>query len=235
MGSGAGSRNRVGPSNTNAPSENKHLLCGPFARNRVTGGKLGWSDEATRRTGVGTVASRWTRPPEIRAILLEPEALAARVQELAEEIGRDYRGRPLHLVGVLRGAVPFLVDLARALPLHEVSLDFLGISSYGQETVTSGVVRFTKDLDDPIAGRHVLIVEDIVDTGLTLWYLREHLGRRQPASLAVASLLHKPTRRQVPVVAEYLGFAIDDHFVVGYGLDKGGRFRHLPYVGIVDP
>ena len=174
------------------------------------------------------------RPPEVRQVLLAPDALAARVRSLAEQIATDYEGRAVHLVGVLRGAVPFLVDLARSLPLAEVSFDFLGISSYGPETATSGVVRFTKDLDDPIAGRHVLIVEDIVDTGLTLWYLREHLGRRQPASLAVAVLLDKPARRRVPVAAEYVGFTIEDHFVVGYGLDCGGRFRHLPYVGIVD-
>ena len=174
------------------------------------------------------------RPSEIREILLGPEVLAERVGKLAAQIGRDYAGRPLHLVGVLRGAVPFLVDLARALPLADVSFDFLGISSYGQATATSGVVRFTKDLDEPIAGRHVLIVEDIVDTGLTLWYRREHLARRQPETLAVAALLDKPARRQVPARAEYLGFTIDDHFVVGYGLDKGGRFRQLPYIGVVD-
>jgi len=183
---------------------------------------------------VGTVGAAPAPPPwrpEGVEVLIDAACLARRVAELGARIGADYAGRPLHLVGVLRGAVPFLADLARALPLPEVTVDFLGISSYGRSTETSGVVRFTKDLDEPIAGRHVLIVEDIVDSGLTLAYLREQLQSRGPASLAAAAMLDKPARRAVQVAVEYTGFAIGDHFAVGYGLDQAGRYRHLPYVG----
>jgi hypoxanthine phosphoribosyltransferase len=169
--------------------------------------------------------------PDVEEVLVGPEELARRVAELGAEIGRDYAGRHLHLVGVLKGAVTFLADLARALPLPEVTVDYLGISSYGRSTETSGAVRITKDLDEPIAGRHVLIVEDIVDTGLTLNYLRAQLLARAPASLAVAAMLDKPERRVVPVPVEYVGFRIPDRFAVGYGLDYAGRMRHLPYVG----
>lgn len=175
-------------------------------------------------------ASEW-RHPEVPEVLVERGALQRRVAELGARISADYAGRPLHLVGVLRGAVTFMADLARALTLPEVTLDYLGISSYGRSTETSGVVRFTKDLDESIAGRHVLVVEDIVDTGLTLSYLREHLQGRGPESLAVAAMLDKPERRVVPVPVEYVGFHIPDRFAVGYGLDYAGRFRHLPYVG----
>ncbi len=178
--------------------------------------------------------ARELRPPEIREVLFSEARLAARVAELGAQIGHDYRGRSLHLIGVLRGAVPFLADLARSLPLEDVSFDLLGISSYGPQTESLGVVRLTKDLDDPVVDRHVLIVEDIVDTGLTLAYLREQVGRRGPASLAVVALLDKPSRRQRPVQVEYVGFTAPDRFLVGYGLDYAGRFRHLPYVGAVD-
>lgn len=164
-------------------------------------------------------------------VLVERVALQRRVAELGAQISSDFAGRPLHVIGVLRGAVTFMADLVRALPLPEVTLDYLGISSYGRSTETSGVVRFTKDLDEPIAGRHVLVVEDIVDTGLTLAYLREQLAGRDPASLAVAAMLDKPERRVTQVAVEYIGFQIPDRFAVGYGLDCAGRFRHLPYVG----
>ena len=180
------------------------------------------------------MAGTLPRPPEVVEILLDPEELAAGVRALGARIAADYRGRSLHLIGVLRGAVPFLADLARAIPLEDVTFDFLGISSYGRDTDTSGVVRFTKDLDDPVVDRDVLIVEDIVDTGLTLAYLREQLARRRPRSLAVVVLLDKPARRRVEVPVEYVGFTIADRFVVGYGLDRGARSHHVPYVGAVD-
>jgi len=169
--------------------------------------------------------------PDVEEVLVGTDALARRVAELGAEIGGDYAGRPLHLIGVLKGAITFMADLARALPLPDVTFDYLGISSYGRSTETSGVVRFIKDLDEPVAGRNVLLVEDIVDTGLTLAYLREQIGGRGPASLAVAVMLDKPERRKVPVPVEYCGFRIPDRFAVGYGLDFAGRYRHLPYVG----
>ena len=174
-------------------------------------------------------------PAGVEEVLLTREALALRVAQLGKQIGRDYEGRSLHLVGVLKGAVTFLADLARALPLEDVTLDYLAFSSYGRSTDTSGVVRLVKDLDEEIADRHVLIIEDIVDTGLTLAYLREQLAGRGPGSLAVAAMLDKPGRRRVDVPVEYLGFEIPDRFVVGYGLDRAGQYRHLPYVAAVRP
>ena len=173
--------------------------------------------------------------PDVEEVLIDAGSIARRVAELGAQIGRDYAGRPLHLVGVLKGAVPFLADLLRALPVPEVTMDLLGISSYGRSTETSGVVRFTKDLDEPVAGRHVLIVEDIVDTGLTLRYLREQIGARDPSSLAAVAMVDKPGRRAVGVPVEYTGFVIPDRFAVGYGLDCAGRYRHLPYVGALRP
>jgi len=169
-------------------------------------------------------------PEGVEQVLIDAPRIARRVAELGAEIGRDFAGRPLHVVGVLKGAVPFVADLLRALPLQEVTLDFLGVSSYGRSTERAAP-HFTKDLDEPPAGRHVLLVEDIVDTGWTLADLRRHVLDRGAASVAVAALLDKPNRRQVAVPVDYVGFVIPDRFVVGYGLDCAGRYRHLPYVG----
>jgi len=165
-------------------------------------------------------------------VLLSEETIRQRVRELAADISRDYRGRTPVLIGILKGAVTFLADLMRELevPCH---LDFMAISSYGSGTQTSGVVKILKDLDQPIEGRDVIIVEDIVDSGLTLLYLTENLRTRRPASLRVCVLLDKYERRQVNVDLHYVGFTIPDRFVVGYGLDYAEDFRYLPYVGVL--
>lgn len=151
---------------------------------------------------------------------------------MANEIARDLSGEPVHLVGVLKGAVFFLADLARQVP-GEVSLDFIAVSSYGENAQTSGQVRLTKDLDSSIEGKNVLVVEDILDTGLTLQYLLRILEQRRPKSLRVAVLLDKPERRKAPVQADYVGFSIPNEFVVGYGLDYAERYRNYPDVGVL--
>lgn len=163
--------------------------------------------------------------------LISPQALAARVKELAAQIRRDYQGRSLLVVGVLKGAFVFTADLVRALDGLNVQVDFIAVSSYGAATETSGTVRILKDLDMPVEGRHVLLVEDILDTGLTLRYLLDYLSRQRPASLRVCVLLDKPSRRKVEVPVDYVGFAIPDRFIVGYGIDWAEQYRHLPYVG----
>jgi hypoxanthine phosphoribosyltransferase len=172
--------------------------------------------------------------PDVAEVLLTAEQIAARVAELAERVDADYQGREIHIVGILKGAVPFVADLSRRLRVP-ATFDYMAISSYGVSTHTSGVVRFVKDLDESIEGRHVLVVEDIVDTGLTLHYLRQNLLSRGPASLRIAVLLDKPSRRQVPVPLDYVGFSIPDHFVVGFGLDFGGRYRQFPFVAVLRP
>jgi hypoxanthine phosphoribosyltransferase len=164
-------------------------------------------------------------------VLLSEEKLRARIAELGADIARDYRGKPLKLVGVLKGSFMFMADLARAIDLP-LKMDFIGTSSY-QGTKTSGVVRITNDLSRPIDGEHILLVEDIVDTGLTMQYLLENLATRHPASVKVCALLEKPARAKVQVPIDYKGFSIPDEFVVGYGLDWDGRFRNLPFVGVV--
>ena len=171
--------------------------------------------------------------PGIGEILVQPDELAHRVRELAAEISRDYEGRKLLLVGVLKGAVFFLSDLMRHLET-EVEVDFMALSSYGSSTDSSGVVRILKDLDASIEGREVLIVEDIVDSGLTLSYLMRMLQARDPASLEVCALLTKPERRKVNLPIRYVGFEIPNRFVIGYGLDHGERFRNLPYVAVLE-
>ncbi|MGI5845189.1 MAG: hypoxanthine phosphoribosyltransferase [Candidatus Xenobium sp.] len=166
-------------------------------------------------------------------ILLPSQVLQDRIRQVAQQISADYAGQEVILLCVLKGAMMFTADLMRHLEPH-VILDFVAVSSYGSATSTSGVVRIQKDVEEKIAGRHVLVVEDIVDTGLTLHYLLANLRLRNPASLKVCCLLDKPARRQVEVDVDYLGFAIEDRFVVGYGLDFDERFRNLSYIGILE-
>lgn len=170
----------------------------------------------------------------ISHVILTEDDIQARVRDLGEQIGRDYGDRPVLLVGVLRGASIFVADLARAMTCP-VELDFMAVSSYGSTTKSSGVVRILKDLDEDIEGRDVLVVEDILDTGLTLKYLLRNLASRRPASLEVATLLSKEGRQQVAIDCKYIGFSIPDEFVVGYGLDYAERYRNLPYIGVLKP
>jgi hypoxanthine phosphoribosyltransferase len=165
-------------------------------------------------------------------ILVQRDDLEHRVRELAEEISRDYAGRHLLLIGVLKGAVFFLADLMRHLEV-DCEVDFMAVSSYGASTDSSGVVRILKDLDAPIEGRDVLIVEDIVDSGLTLSYLFRMLRARGPASLEVCALLTKPARREIDLPIRYVGFEIPNRFAIGYGLDYAERYRNLPYVAVL--
>jgi hypoxanthine phosphoribosyltransferase len=165
-------------------------------------------------------------------VLIEEERLQGRIRELGQEITADYTGRELLLVGVLKGAVFFMADLMRCLQVP-CEIDFMAISSYGASTDSSGVVRILKDLDINIEGRHVLIVEDIIDSGLTLSYLVRNLESREPASLEVCALLTKPERREIDVDVRYTGFEIPNKFVIGYGLDFAERYRNLPYVGVL--
>lgn len=165
--------------------------------------------------------------------LISSQAIQSKVSELAGQIRRDYLGQSLLVVGILKGAFVFTADLVRALGDMEMEVDFMAVSSYGTATETSGTVRILKDLDTPVAGRHVLLVEDILDTGLTLRYLRDYLSRQGPLSLRVCVLLDKPSRRKVEAGAEYVGFTIPDQFVVGYGIDWAERYRNLPFVGVV--
>jgi hypoxanthine phosphoribosyltransferase len=164
-------------------------------------------------------------------VLFSEDQLRERVRALAHEISRDHPDG-VHLVCVLKGAFMFLADLVRLLSC-DVTLDFMAVSSYGERTTSSGQVRLLKDLDTGLEGRAVVIVEDIVDTGLTLAYLQQILRARAPRSLKTACLMNKPSRRRTSVVVDYIGFTIEDHFVVGYGLDAGDRYRHLPYVAVV--
>ena len=179
---------------------------------------------------------------DIASTLVTERAIRDKIDELAAQIGRDYAelcagGSDLLLIGVLKGAVMFMTDLARALGRQgpPAELEFMAISSYGQGTTSSGVVRILKDLDRDIAGRHVLIVEDIIDSGLTLSWLLKNLESRNPATLEVCTLLRKPDAVKVEVPVRYVGFDIPDEFVVGYGLDYAERYRDLPYIGTLDP
>ena len=166
-------------------------------------------------------------------ILIPEERLEARIEELGRRISDDYRGKTVHLVCVLKGAYTFLADLARAIEVP-VTIDFLAVSSYGKGKSTSGEVQLTKDLDQSLEGKDVIVVEDIADTGLTLSYLLNLLRSRRPASLRVCALLSKPSRRQIDVAVDYIGFEIPDRFVVGYGLDHDQLYRNLRYVAALD-
>jgi hypoxanthine phosphoribosyltransferase len=170
----------------------------------------------------------------VSKILIEEDAVATRVAELGAEVSSDYAGKDLLLVGVLKGAVFFMADLMRQLSIP-CEVDFMAISSYGASTDSSGVVRILKDLDINIEGRDVLVVEDIIDSGLTLSYLIRNLESRNPATLEVCALLTKPARREIDVDVRYTGFEIPNEFVIGYGLDFGERYRNLPYVAVLDP
>src|SRR5476649_2003283 len=167
-------------------------------------------------------------------VLIDQDRLQSRIRELGRELSTDYAGREVLLVGVLKGAVFFMADLMRSLTIP-CEIDFMAISSYGASTDSSGVLRILKDLDINIEGRHVLVIEDIVDSGLTLSYLVRNLESREPASLEVCALLTKPARREIDVAVRYVGFEIPNRFVVGYGLDFAERYRNLPYVGVLHP
>jgi hypoxanthine phosphoribosyltransferase len=168
---------------------------------------------------------------DIDRVLFSPEQIQERVRELGREIVRDYRDREPHLVTIVKGSIPFLADLMRAIDTP-LSVDLLGVTSYAGAS-SSGEVRLTKDLDESIEGRHVLVVEDIIDTGLTLAYVLRNLRQRAPASLKVVTLLDKPAGRGTAIQADYVGFTIPDEFVIGYGLDWNQRYRNLPYVGVL--
>jgi len=167
------------------------------------------------------------------SVLYSATEIQDRIRELGRQITEDYRGKDTVVVCVLKGALFFMADLCREIDLP-VTIDTLGLSSYGDQTKSSGVVRITQDLSRPIVDKHVIIVEDIVDTGLTLNFLIDNLRSRKPRSIEVCSLLHKPARTRLPVAVKYLGFTIEDKFVVGYGLDWEQRYRNIRYVGVVE-
>ncbi len=185
-----------------------------------------------------------TKTYRLRGILLDEKDIQHRVSELGMQIAKDYAYKELVLIGILKGSFMFTTDLARAiyaaqhqlgLPENQVICDFLSVQSYGDQTYTTGVVRITEDLNRPIEGKHVLLVEDIVDTGLTMSYLLENLNTRKPASVRLCSLLHKPSRTLKKIPIDYLGFTIEDHFVVGYGMDYRQCYRNLPHIALLEP
>lgn len=171
---------------------------------------------------------------DVERVLYTEEELKQRVRELAEEITRDYEGKEVVLASVLRGSYIFMADLTRAIDLP-ITVDFMVVSSYGAGTTSSGQVEIKKDLSDSIEGKHLIIVEDILDSGNTLYYLMDVLRVRKPASIKICTLMDKPERRAKPITADYSGFTIPDAFVVGYGLDYDEKYRNLPYVGILKP
>ena len=185
-------------------------------------------------TTVGALGPDHGYGPDIDHVLLSEEQIQAKIGELAAQIAQDYAGKEVLLVGVLKGAVLFMSDFARALQLP-TQMEFMAVSSYGSSTSSSGVVRILKDLDRDIAGRHVLVVEDIIDSGLTLSWLMNNLNARSPASLEVVTLLRKPDAVKVEVPVRYVGFDIPNEFVVGYGLDYAERYRDLPYIATLRP
>jgi len=171
---------------------------------------------------------------DVERVLISTEELKQRIADMGKQISQDYAGKEILMIGVLRGAVIFMADLARAIDIP-VAIDFMAGSSYGAGTSSSGVVRILKDLDETVEGKHILVVEDIIDSGLTLNYLLDNIKSRKPASLRMCTLLNKPERRKVNVHIDYNGFTIPDHFVVGYGLDYAEKYRNLPFIGILKP
>lgn len=171
---------------------------------------------------------------DVLRVLLSEEEIRAKCKEMGARISQDYKGKNLMLVTVLKGAVVFLADLMRSIDVP-AEIDFMVVSSYGSGVKSSGVVKIVKDLDVPLAGKDILIVEDILDSGLTLSYIKELLESRGPASIKIATLLDKPSRRKVDLVADYIGFSVPDEFVIGYGLDYDEKYRNLPYIGILKP
>ncbi|MDP4146469.1 MAG: hypoxanthine phosphoribosyltransferase [Bacillota bacterium] len=169
---------------------------------------------------------------DIKEVLLTEGQLGEKIKEIGTKISRDYAGKDLVLVGVLKGSVMFMADLMKQITIP-CSMDFMAVSSYGSSTKSSGVVRILKDLDFEIEGKDVVIVEDIIDSGVTLKYLKEYLDARKPKSLEIASLLNKPDRRKAEIHAKYIGFDVPDYFLVGYGLDYAEKYRNLPYIGIL--
>jgi hypoxanthine phosphoribosyltransferase len=192
----------------------------------------GKAKKATPRELRGGRVFRKVVAPTVRLdVVLSTEEIAARIHELGTAIARDYADKPLVVVGVLKGSFIFMADLVREIDLP-LTMDFLGLSSY-EGTQSTGVVQITSDLTKPVEGKHVLVVEDIIDTGLTMRYLLDNLATRGPASVQVCALLEKPSRAKVKVPIHYKGFVIEDQFVVGYGLDWDGRYRNLPFIGVV--
>jgi hypoxanthine phosphoribosyltransferase len=171
---------------------------------------------------------------DVQEILFNEETVNEKIRQIGAEIARDYEGQDLLVIGILKGAVMFMSDLVKRID-YPVEFDFMAVSSYGKSSESSGVVRIIKDLDKSIEGRHVLIVEDIIDTGLTLSYLKTLLEGRKAASVKVVALLDKPERRKADIKVDYLGFTVPDHFIVGYGLDYAEKYRNLPYVGVLKP
>ena len=169
---------------------------------------------------------------DVKEVLYSPKELGIKIREMGEKISIDYKDKDLVLIGVLKGSVMFMSDLMKEISIP-CSMDFMAVSSYGNSTTTSGVVRILKDLDNEIEGRHVLIIEDIIDSGVTLKYLMEYLKNRKPKSLEIACLLNKPERRKVELEVRYLGFNVPDCFLVGFGLDFAEKYRNLPYIGIL--
>lgn len=169
---------------------------------------------------------------DIKQILFKEEQLRSRIKELGKEISNDYEGKDLMLIGILKGSVPFMADLIKEITIPCV-IDFMAVSSYGNSTKNSGVVRILKDLDFEIENKHILLVEDIIDSGITLKYLTDYLKGRRASSIEIAALLNKPERRTVEVNAKYIGFDVPDYFLVGYGLDYSEKYRNLPYVGVL--
>lgn len=167
-------------------------------------------------------------------VLIPEDQIEARITEIAEKISEEYRGQSLHLICILKGGAMFMCELAKRIHDVDVSFDFMSVSSYGAGTVSSGIVKIVKDLDEPLEGKHVMIVEDIIDTGHTLNHLSRILMERQPLSIEICTLLNKPSRREKEVPVKYSCFEIPDEFVVGYGLDYDQRYRNLPFIGVVE-